>query len=56
MKSEDTETREMAVEFLDEYGEEWEEPSYFHRKFDEFLKSKYKDLNAEILGKNILSA
>ena len=53
------------AEFLDKYGEEWEEPSDFHRKFDEFLKSKNKELKqddtekrnkeaAEILGKNII--
>jgi len=59
--------REILAEFLDEYGEEWEEPSDFHRKLEEFLKSKDKDLKqdetekrikeaAEILGKNILSA
>ena len=56
--------REILAEFLDEYGEEWEEPSDFHRKLDEFMKSKYKDLKqddtekrnkeaAEILGKNM---
>jgi len=57
--------QEILAEFLDEYGEEWEEPSDFHRKLKEFLKSKNKDLKqdenekrnkeaAEILGKNII--
>ena len=57
--------REVATEFFDEHGEEWEDARDFKRKFDEFIKSKHQELKqddtekrnkeaAEILGMNIL--